>query len=227
MHPYPSGILAGSNSLGRQTFLIYLDLIGVVVFASTGAVLAIREELDVFGVAVIAFVSGLGGGMLRDVLLGAVPPIAITDWRYLAVGCGAGFATFAFPHVASRLRRPFIVLDAFGLGLFAVAGTLKALEQGLEPSAAVVLGLLTAAGGGALRDVLVGRIPSLFRGEIYALAALVGSVLTVIGREVQLKDEVVIPLAVCAAALSRLMAVRLGWKAPTRASQAQTTGRSG
>lgn len=194
--------------------MIYLDLIGVIVFAATGAVLAIREDLDVFGVTVVAFVSGLGGGMLRDVLLGAVPPVAITDWRHLVAGCGAGVITFAFPTAIARLRGPFLVLDAFGLGLFAVAGTLKALEHGLATFAAVLLGLLTAVGGGALRDVLVGRVPSLFRGEIYALAALAGSIVTMVGRQLAVADGVTIVMAVFVAAAVRLTAVRYGWQAP-------------
>lgn len=200
--------------------MIALDLIGVFVFSATGALLAMRAELDVFGVAVIAFVSGLGGGVIRDVLLGSVPPAAVTDWRYVVVGVGGGLAVFLFPHFVARMARPFLILDALGLGLFSVAGTTKALDVELGTVGALIMGILTAVGGGIIRDILVTRVPDLFRGEIYAFAAAVGSAGAIGGHELGLHKELTVPIAVLLAALTRLLAVKLGWKAPISRTKA-------
>jgi len=149
--------------------------VGAFLFALSGAVLAVRRELDVVGVAVLAIVAGAGGGLLRDVLTGAVPPRLFTEPGPLAAALLATLAGFFGAGVLERLRKPVVLLDAAGLSLFAVTGTIAALEAGLPGVSAALLGVLTAVGGGALRDVLAGQVPVVLRGEVYALAALAGA----------------------------------------------------
>jgi uncharacterized membrane protein YeiH len=158
-----------------------LDLIGTLVFAISGAASGVKSRLDLFGISVLAFVAGNAGGMTRDVLIGAVPPAAIADWRYVAVSLLAALATFVcYPGVA-RLQRIILLFDAAGLATFAVAGTQKSLAYGAGPFAAALLGMLTAIGGGIVRDLLVNEIPVVLRAELYAVAALATAVIVVAG----------------------------------------------
>ena len=142
---------------------------------------AVRKDLDVFAVLVLAGVTGLGGGFIRDLLIGAVPPAALADWRYLLVPVVAGVVTFYFHPALGRAERVINVLDAAGLSLFCVTGALKALDYGLGPVPAALLGMVTGIGGGMSRDVLAGRVPLVFRGELYATPALVGALVAVLG----------------------------------------------
>jgi uncharacterized membrane protein YeiH len=202
--------------------LVVLDLVGIFVFAITGALVAVRKDLDVFAVLVLAGVTGLGGGFVRDVLIGALPPAALADWRYLVVPVIAGLVTFFFHPVLGRMERAITVLDGAGLSLFCVTGGLKAVAYGLGPVPAALLGMATGIGGGVLRDVLAGRVPLVFRGELYATPALVGAAVAVLGREAGLRTAVV---AIPAAALCfgwRMLAVRRGWNAPRPTGSAST-----
>ena len=183
--------------------LVVLDLVGIFVFAITGAVVAVRKDLDVFAVLVLAGVTGLGGGFIRDLLIGAVPPAALADWRYLLVPVVAGVVTFYFHPALGRAERVINVLDAAGLSLFCVTGALKALDYGLGAVPAALLGMVTGIGGGVLRDVLAGRVPLVFRGELYATPALVGALVAVLGYRTGVQTTV---LAVPAAA------VCFGWR---------------
>jgi uncharacterized membrane protein YeiH len=197
------------------TFLLVLDLCGTFVFALSGAMSGVKHRLDLFGVLVLSFAAGTAGGLLRDVLLGAEPPPAIRDWRYIGVTLLAGLVTFRWSPIINRLRSSVLVLDAAGLGLFAVSGALKALAFQLNPVAAVVLGIMTGVGGGVARDVLVSEVPEIMRSELYAAAALAGAAVVVVGRHLQLPTPVV---AVTGAALCfglRLLAIRRGWRLPT------------
>src|SRR6201993_2120688 len=142
-----------------ETLLLVLDLVGTFVFAVSGATAGVRNRLDLFGVLVLSIAAGNAGGIARDLLIGAVPPAAISDWRYLAVSLLAGIVTFWRSSVIDRLRSPVLLFDAAGLGLFAVAGTQKALAFGLNPVMAALLGMLTGIGGGMTRDVLLGGDP--------------------------------------------------------------------
>lgn len=160
--------------------LLLFDLVGVFVFALAGAYAAVAKKLDLFGVVVVGVVSAIGGGVLRDLLIGQTPPFALRDWRYLVVPTAASVVVFYFHPQVSRLRRVVLLSDAAGLGLFVVAGTAKALEAGLPAVGATVVGVLTGIGGGVIRDVLTGEIPVVLRREIYALAALAGSVVVVV-----------------------------------------------
>lgn len=164
-----------------DTFLRVLDLGGTFVFAIGGGAAGVRHRLDLFGVLVLSFVAANFGGITRDVLIGAVPPAAISDWHYIAISVLAGILTFYWYPATRRHQTPLLVFDAIGLSLFAVVGTQKALAYHLGPVAAPTLGMLTGIGGGLVRDVLVSDVPTVFRAEIYAVAALAGAVVVVIG----------------------------------------------
>ena len=197
--------------------LLVLDLIGTFVFALSGAVAGVRERLDLFGVLVLSFAAASAGGIMRDLLIGAVPPAAITDWRYLAVSLLAGLVVFFWYPISERLRNlrnHVLVFDAAGLALFAVAGTQKALGYRLNPIMAALLGVLTGIGGGMLRDVLVAEVPAVLRSELYAVAALAGALLVVAGYVLNFPPTT---MAMTGAALCfgmRLVAIRRGWRLP-------------
>lgn len=201
------------------SFIVLLDFIGTFAFAISGALVAVRHRLDLFGVLVLSFAAATAGGLMRDVLLGATPPQALLDWRYLAVSMLAGLLTF-FRHAdVERLRNPVQVFDAIGLGLFAVLGTSKALAAGLGPVAAAMLGVLTGVGGGIARDVLVAQVPNVLRRELYAVAALAGAVVVVLGAALGWPPA---PVAVAGAGLCfalRLLAIRRGWRLPVAGDQ--------
>jgi uncharacterized membrane protein YeiH len=202
--------------------LVGLDLVGIFVFAVSGALVAVRKDLDVFAVLVLAGTTGLGGGFVRDVLIGAVPPEALADWRYLIVPATAGLVTFFFHSTLGRKERVINVLDAAGLALFCVTGALKALDYGLGPMPAALMGLLTAIGGGMLRDVLTGRVPLVFRGELYATPALTGALVAVLGHEAGLPTEVVAWPAALVCFGWRVLAIRRGWNAPHATTSSST-----
>jgi uncharacterized membrane protein YeiH len=175
---------------------------------------AVRHRLDMFGILVLSLAAATFGGMARDVLIGALPPAALADWRYIAVSLLAGLIIFFRYSTSSRLRTPILILDGAGLALFAVSGTLKALAFGVTPVSAIMLGVLTGVGGGVARDILVAEIPTVLRAELYAVAALAGATVVVVGRALQLPS---IPVTVAAAALCfglRFMAIRYGWRLP-------------
>lgn len=196
--------------------LTILDLAGTFVFALSGALVAVRRELDLFGVGVLACAAAFGGGVIRDVLLDEGPPNALADARYVLVALGAAGVVAVAAPVFERIDAPVKVLDAAGLGLFAVSGTRLALEAGLPPVACVVLGIVTAIGGGIVRDLLAGVVPFVLRREIYAVAALLGAVLTVLGDRVGAPAVATGIVAASATTVLRLVALRRGWHAPRR-----------
>jgi uncharacterized membrane protein YeiH len=191
-----------------------LDLTGTFVFGISGAMLAVRRRLDVFGIAVLAVSAALAGGMLRDMALGATPPAALADPRYLLAALAAAAAAFFAHRLIERVRKPVMVLDALGLGLFAVAGCQKALDAGLQPLPAMLLGVLTAVGGGVVRDLLVAETPRVLREEVYALAALVGTCLVVAGEALALPALWTAATGVGATFVLRVLSVWRGWQAP-------------
>ena len=193
---------------------LLLDLVGTFVFALSGATAGVKRRLDLFGVLVLSFAAGNAGGIIRDLLIGAVPPAAISDWRYLAVSLLAGIITFYWFSGIERLRSPVLVFDGAGLALFAVSGTQKALAFGLNPVMAALLGMLTGIGGGMTRDVLLAQISTVLRADLYTVAALAGAALVVIGDALQLSSTAV---TIAGAALCfglRLMAIHYGWHLP-------------
>jgi uncharacterized membrane protein YeiH len=157
------------------SLLQVLDLLGVFVFGLSGATLALDKRLDLFGVCVLAVVTALGGGLLRDVLLGALPPKALADSHYLLVALAAGACTFLAAKEIEKVAGAVRLFDAAGLGLFVATGTSKALHTGLGVVPSIVLGCLVGIGGGMLRDVLVGVVPIVLRRELYAVPAVLGA----------------------------------------------------
>ncbi len=197
------------------TLLVAFDLAGTFVFALSGALVAVRHRLDMFGILVLAFAAGNSGGIARDVMIGAIPPAAITDGRYVAVSILAGLATFFWHPAIDRLRTPMLLCDAAGLALFAVAGTGKALAFHAGPVAAALLGMLTGIGGGMVRDVLVREVPTVLRRELYAVAALAGAAVVVVGRMWSIPPEVSAGAGATLCFGLRLLAIRHGWHLPT------------
>lgn len=197
------------------TLLVVLDLAGTFVFALSGALVGVRHRLDLFGVLVLAFAAATAGGIARDLIIGAVPPPAIADPRYFVVPVIAGLITFLWHPVVTRLQAAVLVLDGAGLALFAVSGAVKALEFGLGPVAAVLLGGLTGIGGGMVRDVLVSEVPTVFRAELYAVAALAGAAVVVMGDLAGLSAPAVALAGALVCFGLRMIGVRRGWRLPT------------
>lgn len=197
-----------------NTLLVAFDLGGTFVFALSGATVAVKHRLDLFGVLVLSFAAGNSGGIARDVMIGAVPPAAISDWRYVAVSMLAGLLTFFWYRIIDRLNSPVLVFDAAGLALFAVSGAGKALAFGAGPVAATLLGMLTGIGGGMMRDVLVREIPTVLRTELYAIAALIGAAVVVIGRMLGVHSGAAAGAGAVLCFGLRFMAIRRGWQLP-------------
>ena len=197
-----------------ETFARFLDLGGTFVFAISGAVAAVNRRLDIFGVLVLSFVTGNLGGITRDLLIGAVPPAALRDGLYLLVSVLAGVITFFWYSGVDKLRSPMLLFDAAGLSFFAVAGAQKAIEFGLSPVMSALLGMLTGIGGGMMRDVLLVEIPQVLRSDLYAVAALVGASIVVIGNILGLSYGVAaLTGGFCCFGL-RFLAIRYGWHLP-------------
>ena len=199
----------------EHPLLLALDLIGTFAFALNGALTAVRvARLDVIGVVTLGIITALGGGIVRDVLIGDLPPATFNNWRYLAVAAGGSLLAFLFGRRLERLSRLITVLDAAGLSLFAVTGAGKALALGLGPAQAVILGAVTGVGGGTLRDVLTQRIPTVLRSELYAIPALAGATITVISSELRVGG---LPATLAGAAVCfviRMLGVHFDLNAP-------------
>jgi uncharacterized membrane protein YeiH len=207
---------------GTDPLLVSLDLLGIFVFALSGGVVAVRKELDIFGVLVLAGTTGLGGGFLRDVLIDATPPAALEDWRYLMVPVVAGLVTFFFHPTLARRRAERVItfFDAAGLGLFCVTGALKSLEYGLGPVPSALMGMVTGIGGGIARDLLAGRVPAVFDSELYATPALAGATWAVLADGASLNIWLVAVPGVAICFGWRLVALWRHWQAPVPARSA-------
>jgi uncharacterized membrane protein YeiH len=192
-----------------------LDLAGIFVFAVSGGLTAVRQRLDMVGMVVLAEITALGGGILRDLIIGAVPPTAFTSLGYVLVPVVAAVLVFFWHPQVSRILPAVLLFDAAGLGLFCAAGTAKALDFGLSPLHAVLLGVVTAVGGGMLRDVLSGLIPSvLYDRQLYALPALLGAALVAVADVAGLHGPSVTAGAALLAFGLRVLAMRHGWRTP-------------
>ena len=194
--------------------LVTLELVGIFVFALSGGLVAVRKHLDIFGVLVLAGTTGLGGGFLRDVLIDATPPAALDDWRYLLVPIAAGLTTFVFHPALGRMERLVNIFDAAGLGLFCVTGALKALEYGLGPIPAALMGMVTGIGGGMARDLLAGRVPVVFSSELYATPALAGAAWAVFAHDQGWALALVALPGVAVCFGWRVLAIVRNWRAP-------------
>ncbi len=204
--------------LSAETFVHVLDLGGTFVFAISGAAAAVNRRLDIFGILVVSFVAGNFGGIARDLLIGAVPPAALSDGRYLLASVLAALVVFFWSEVVARLRAPVLLLDAAGLSFFAVAGAQKAISFGLSPEMAALLGMLTGIGGGMTRDVLLAEIPPVLRSDFYAVAALAGASVVVCGDALDLSYGVT-AATVCFGL--RYVSIKYGWHLPVAQPSAQ------
>ncbi|MGH2883627.1 MAG: trimeric intracellular cation channel family protein [Solirubrobacteraceae bacterium] len=203
------------------TLLLVLNLVGTFVFGLSGGMAGVRAQLDLFGAVVLAVVVGIAGGTIRDLLIG-IPPATFRDWRYLAVAGGAGLVTCLAHPTVNRLQRPIDALDAAGLALFCVTGAATALAHRLGVVDSVILGAITGIGGGMLRDLLVREIPTVLRGGLYAIPALVGAGIVVVAYHAG-DHTVVFPIVgavVCF--LVRMAGLRYGIGLPRAADVAVT-----
>ncbi|GAN81584.1 trimeric intracellular cation channel family protein [Acidocella aminolytica] len=196
-----------------------LDLIGTFVFAISGAALGVERDMDLFGVLVLAFVTAVAGGIARDELIGAIPPESIANWHNLALAVVAGLLVFRFSKSFYRLQHPVQFFDAAGLGVFAVAGTQKALDYGINWPMAAVLGMISGIGGGMVRDMLTAQVPTVLRADVYAVAALAGALVVVVGSSVGLQPILCALVGISLCVFLRLMALYRGWKLPVASSR--------
>lgn len=195
------------------TLILVLNLVGTFVFGLSGGLAAVRARLDLFGVVVLAAVVGLAGGIARDVLIGT-PPATFRDWRYLVAAAAAGVVCFAAGGALERAERSVMVFDALGLGLFSVTGATKALQFGLGPVQAVLLGTITGVGGGLLRDVLLREVPTVLREGLYAIPALLGAAVLVVAQQVGRANPVFPVLGAAVCVVVRLLGLRYGVNVP-------------
>lgn len=191
-----------------------LDLTGTFVFALSGAVAARQRDLDLFGIAAIAFIVACGGGIVRDLSIGAIAPVGLSDWRYLATAMLAVAAALGAYPLVQRLSYPVRFFDGLGLGFFAVAGAHKALEFGHGAETAILLGVITAVGGGVMRDVLLNRIPLILQKEIYASAALLGAATEVAGERLGCSLQWLPWVGIGLACGLRQWSLHRGWQLP-------------
>jgi uncharacterized membrane protein YeiH len=197
------------------SFIFALDLAGTFLFAIEGAMAAGQAGFDFFGVLVLGFSVALIGGVTRDILIGAIPPQAIKDWRYPATAFAGGILTFALYSHTLVIPRPLLVgLDAAALSLFAIAGAEKALDFGINPFVAALMGTLTGVGGGTLRDVFLARVPIILRTDIYATAAFTGAVVMIVGRQLGLPPRVAAVIGGLSCFTLRVVAVWQHWALP-------------
>ncbi len=203
--------------LRMDTFHVVLDLSGTFVFALSGGVAGVKHRLDVFGVLVVSFAAASAGGIARDVMIGATPVVALSDWRYVAVSLLAGLLTFYCYRFINRLSRSVLIFDAAGLALFAVTGATKALAYHLGPVGAALLGMLTGIGGGIMRDILITEVPVVLRADLYALAALAGATVVVVGQVLHVSSAAAMTVGALLCFGIRFMAIRYGWRLPVAA----------
>ncbi|MGV3589856.1 MAG: trimeric intracellular cation channel family protein [Adhaeribacter sp.] len=202
-----------------QSLYYVLELAGTFAFAISGATAARKRHLDLFGICALAFTVACGGGIIRDLCIGATPPAGLSNWRYIVVAIVATGLTVGLFSFVQRLNRPVLFFDAVGLSLFAVTGAQKALSYGHNGEVAILLGITTAVGGGVIRDILLNRVPVILEKEIYASAALLGSAIVVLGNYLKWGAGgwvAIIALIVCFTL--RILALRFHWNLPTPAS---------
>lgn len=210
--PYPGAIHIYALSLPH--IITVLDGLGVFVFALSGSLLAVEKRFDLFGVLLLSFVVAVTGGITRDLLIGAVPPAAVTSWYTLAIAALGGLLTFFVYPVVQSLRRGVILCDAVGLAVFAVTGAEKALQYGIDPVMAAVLGMVSGIGGGIMRDVLAGEVPTIMRADLYALAALGAAGTVSLGHLLDFQPLYPMLIGAAACIFLRTMAIYRSWRVP-------------
>ncbi|WP_018612564.1 trimeric intracellular cation channel family protein [Segetibacter koreensis] len=193
----------------------FLDLAGTFVFALSGAVAAKQKGLDIFGIFSIAFTVACGGGIIRDLCIGAVPPAGLTNWLYLVTVFAATIISIGFYRIVNILNHPVLLFDALGLSVFAVTGARKAIAFGHNYEVAILLGIVTAVGGGVIRDVLLARIPVILKKEIYASAAMAGAMIVVAGDYLGYPKETVSTIAIVFCFGLRFLGLHFHWNLPS------------
>lgn len=207
-----------------STIFMILDLAGTFVFALSGAVAARQRQLDIFGIFSVAFSVACGGGIIRDLCIGAIPPAGLNNWLYLLAVVAATVLVTGFYQFVHLLQQPVLLFDALGLSVFAVTGARKTLAFGYGAETAVLLGIVSAVGGGVIRDVLLNRIPAILTKEIYASAALVGAVIVVAGDYFHYPAEMVTIIAVISCFMLRYLAFHFHWNLPSFGKDDTTAG---
>jgi uncharacterized membrane protein YeiH len=197
-----------------MTILYILDLIGTAAFAASGAWVAVRRRMDLFGVLVLGLVTAVGGGTLRDLLVGDLPPFSLQNETYLYIAIAAALAVFACRNRFQAVERPLLVLDAIGLGTFVVIGTTKALDFQLGFLGAALMGVMTCTAGGVIRDVLANQVPLILRKEVYASACFAGSVLLVAMEGLGTPRPLAALVAAATVIVLRLLAIHYKWSLP-------------
>lgn len=201
--------------MSAADFVGIIDVLGTFAFAVNGAFTATRMvRLDIVGVLVLGVITAIGGGIMRDVLIGAVPPSAFTHWYYLAAAGGGALIAFFISRPSRLLTVPILVLDAIGLSLFCVTGAQKALEYGLDPAAAIIVGAITAVGGGTIRDIAIGQVPSVLTSGLYAIPALVGAAVEVLSAPTLVFGIPVALIAATTCFVIRMIGVKFKLEAP-------------
>lgn len=195
-----------------HSLYIFIDLAGTFAFAISGAIAAREKGFDVFGILVVAFTVACGGGIMRDLCIGAIPPAGLSDARYLSVALVASIFTMSFDSLSGWLNRPVLIFDALGLSLFAVSGAQKALAFGHNNEVSILVGMMTAVGGGVVRDIFLNRVPVIFQKEVYASAALLGATVVVIGSD--LGWPWVFPAGFFLCFAIRILALHYHWELP-------------
>ncbi len=191
-----------------------LDLLGTFVFALSGAEAAKERELDLFGIIIIALITACGGGIIRDICLGISPPVGISYWPYLALTLLATLTIAGFHRYITNLKYPVLLFDALGLSMFAVAGTQKSLFHGQNYEVAILLGVLSAIGGGIIRDTLLGSVPVVLRKEVYGSAALIGSIIVVLFHYFHLDSTIGAWLGITICFFVRYFSIKKKWNLP-------------
>ena len=194
-----------------MNILYIIDFIGVTVFAISGALTAVDKKLDIFGMSAVAFITALGGGTLRDVLMGSTPVGWMNDLRYLIMIVVGLFISILFRQYVQKLRNTFFLFDTIGIAVFTVLGIQKALALGIHPVISVMMGMISAVFGGVTRDVICNEIPLIFRKEIYALACLFGGFIFIFLRYLAVDTTVNILVTIAIIFVLRLLAVRYKW----------------
>ena len=206
----------------EELLTLVLNLMGTFAFGLSGGILGVKKRMDLFGVLVLSISTGLGGGIARDLLLGHTPPTTLTDWRYLAAAGLAGILVFVWYNRIVNHGRLTTTFDAVGLSIFTVTGTVIALNAGLGPAPAALLGMLTGVGGGVMRDVLAAEVPLILRSEVYAVASMLGAVIIIVASQAGLSGIPSEILAALATFILRIVSVQRGWKIPVARTKTET-----
>lgn len=205
-----------------MSLLYGLDLLGTAAFAASGALAAIKREMDLFGVLMLGLVTACGGGTLRDLLLGDTPPFIFKDESYLYLSAAVALVVFFLNHHLDFIRHPLSYFDAVGLGTFVVIGTGKALEFKLGWFGTVMMGVMTATAGGMIRDLLSAQVPMILQREVYASACLAGgTALYLFHHYTTIPHAWALVISAVLVVIMRLLAIRYNWALPRAISRDQ------